>query len=178
MSSSTTANPLKGGCGCGHIRYRLTTTPLFIHCCHCTVCQTETGTGFALNALIEPSATILLSGSPTSIPTPSESGKGQLISRCPHCHVAVWSNYAGAGPFINFIRVGTLDLEARRSLSPDVHIYTRSKLPWVAIPEEARKVEEFYDLQELWPEESYQRWTALKPDADKWKAEGGRFYSK
>lgn len=172
--SSTTGKSLEGGCGCGHVRYRLTATPLFVHCCHCTVCQIETGTGFALNALIEASATVVLSGSPIKVATPSESGKGQLVSRCPHCQVAVWSNYGGAGPFIKFIRVGTLEPEARRSLSPDVHIFTRSKLSWVVIPEGENEFEEFYDVQKLWPEESYQRRMALMPEIDQWKADGGK----
>lgn len=172
--TTTTGKSVEGGCGCGHVRYRLTATPLFVHCCHCTDCQTETGTGFALNLMIEASAAVLTRGCPIKIATPSESGRGQLISRCPQCQVAVWSNYYAAGPAINTIRVGTLDLEARRSVSPDVHIYTRSKLPWVVIPDGARVFEEFYDIQELWPEESNQRLIALGPVIDQWKAEGGK----
>ncbi|KAK2762153.1 hypothetical protein FQN54_001161 [Arachnomyces sp. PD_36] len=173
--SSTSPQPLQGGCTCGHIRYKLTSAPLFVHCCHCTTCQTETGTGFALNAIIETSATVLLSGTPTAIATPSESGMGQLISRCPQCHVAVWSNYGGAGPFMNFIRVGTLDPEARRGILPDVHIYTKSKLPWVVIPEGAKKFEEFYDAKEQWPEESLSKMAAIMPEIKQWKSEGGNF---
>jgi hypothetical protein len=117
-----------GGCTCRFVRYRMTTGPLFVHCCHCRWCQRETRASFALNALVEADRVQLLQGEVEVINTPSNSGKGQRISRCPRCHIAVWSNYAGAGDAINFIRVGTLDEPDR--LSPDIHIYTASKQPW------------------------------------------------
>ena len=119
----------EGTCTCGHIRYRLTSEPLFVHCCHCTWCQRESGTAFALNAIIETDRVELLSGEVEIVDTPSASGKGQRISRCPICRVAVWSNYGGAGDAARFIRVGTL-LEPGR-LPPDIHIFTSTKQPWV-----------------------------------------------
>src|SRR6185369_581730 len=120
--------PLSGGCDCGTIRYRMETEPLFVHCCHCRWCQRETGASFALNAMIEADRVTLLGGEPEIVDTPSASGKGQKIARCPKCRVAVWSNYAGAGPSVHFVRVGTLDEPDR--LPPDIHIYTASKQPW------------------------------------------------
>ncbi len=145
----------EGRCTCGHVRYRLTSPPLFVHCCHCTWCQRETGTAFALNALIEADRVELLSGEVEIVDTPSASGKGQRISRCPICKVAVWSNYGGAGDLVRFIRVGTL-LEPDR-LPPDVHIFTSTKLPWVVLPEGAAVFDEYYRTSEQWPVESLER---------------------
>src|SRR5512141_1581924 len=98
-----------GGCTCHFVRYRMTTKPLFVHCCHCRWCQRETGASFALNALIEADRVRLLQGEVEVVDTPSESGKGQKIVRCPKCHIAVWSNYGGGGDVVRFVRVGTLD---------------------------------------------------------------------
>jgi hypothetical protein len=141
-----------GGCTCRCLRYRMTTRPLFVHCCHCRWCQRETGASFALNALIEADRVQLLQGEVEVINTPSNSGKGQKISRCPRCRIAVWSNYAGAGDTIHFIRVGTLDEPDR--LPPDIHIYTASKQPWVILPPDMPAVAEYYRASARWPRES------------------------
>jgi len=147
--------PLAGGCACGTIRYRLTCTPMIVHCCHCRWCQRETGASFALNALIETERVELESGDPQTVSTPSESGKGQKIIRCPLCFVALWSHYAGAGDAIAFIRVGTLDDPDR--LTPDVHIYTASKQPWVVLPKGVPAFEAFYERERVWSSESLAR---------------------
>jgi hypothetical protein len=151
--------PLEGGCTCRAIRYRMTSAPLFVHCCHCRWCQRETGSAFVLNAMIEANRVVLLSGTPEVVNTPSNSGKGQRISRCPTCRIAVWSNYAGAGDAIRFVRVGTLDNPDR--LPPDIHIFTSSKQPWVLLPEGTPAVPEFYDRKKYWPAESLARRQAL-----------------
>ena len=101
--------PIEGGCGCRHVRYRMTMTPLFVHCCHCRWCQRESGASFALNAMIESDRVELLAGEVEMVDTPSESGSGQKVARCPRCRIALWSHYAGAGPILKFVRVGTLD---------------------------------------------------------------------
>ena len=150
---------MEGGCTCGAVRYRMTSKPMFVHCCHCRWCQRETGASFALNAMIEADRVVLLRGSPEAVDTPSESGKGQKIVRCPDCHIALWSNYAGAGDALHFIRVGTLDEPDR--LTPDVHIYTASKQPWVVLPPGTPAFEEYYDRNKLWPKESLARRRAL-----------------
>jgi hypothetical protein len=136
----------------------MTSLPLIVHCCHCRWCQRETGTAFALNAVIEATRVTVESGRPELVHTPSHSGKGQKIYRCPQCKVAVWSHYAGGGDAFNFIRVGTL--EAPDRFPPDVHIYTASKQPWVALPQEARAFKEFYNPKEVWPQASLERWAA------------------
>jgi hypothetical protein len=153
--------PLDGGCTCRAVRYRLLAAPLFVHCCHCRWCQRESGSAFALNALIETSRMQILSGGPQLIDTPSASGAGQQIARCPRCQVAVWSHYAGAGAKASFVRVGTLD--DADALPPDVHIYTASKQPWVALPPGMPAFAEYYDARALWPAESLARRAALNP---------------
>lgn len=146
---------LEGGCDCRSIRYRLNDKPLIVHCCHCRWCQRETGSAFAVNALIESTRLELLERSPDRIDTPTNSGKGQQIFRCPQCRIALWSHYAGAGDAICFVRVGTLDKPEQ--LKPDVHIFTRSKQPWVVLPDETPAFEQYYRPDELWPPASLRR---------------------
>ena len=150
---------LAGGCTCGGVRYRLESAPLFVHCCHCTWCQRETGSAFVLNALIETARLAVVRGVPVLVDTPSESGGGQQIARCPRCHVALFSHYPGAGRKAAFVRVGTLDTPS--ALAPDVHIYTRSKLPWVALPPGVPAFEAYYEMSRLWPASSIERRRAI-----------------
>ena len=151
--------PLFGGCDCRAVRYSLESRPIFVQCCHCRWCQRETGASFALNAMIESDRVTLHAGEPELVDTPSASGKGQKIARCPKCRIAVWSNYAGAGPHVRFVRVGTLDEPDH--LPPDIHIFTASKQPWVVLPPHIPAVEEYYDLSKYWPSESLARREAL-----------------
>jgi hypothetical protein len=151
--------PLEGGCTCRAVRFRMMSKPLFVHCCHCTWCQRETGSAFALNAMIEADRVLLLCGDIEAVHTPSNSGKGQRITRCAQCRVAVWSNYAGAGDAIRFVRVGTLDQAYR--LAPDIHIFTSTRQPWLILPPDTPAVPEYYDRNAYWPTESLQRREAL-----------------
>jgi hypothetical protein len=150
---------MNGGCTCRAVRYRMTAKPLFVHCCHCRWCQRETGASFALNAMIESDRVVLLSGAPEVVLTPSNSGKGQKIARCPQCRIALWSNYGGAGDVVRFVRVGTLDKPDR--LPPDIHIFTSSKQPWVVLPRGTPAVKEYYDREKYWPKASLRRRLAL-----------------
>jgi hypothetical protein len=152
--------PLEGGCTCRAVRYRMTSGPLFVHCCHCRWCQRETGTAFALNAMIEADRVVLTAGEVEVVDTPSNSGKGQKIARCPKCRIAVWSNYGGAGDVVRFVRVGTLDEPDR--LPPDIHIFTASKQPWVVLPPGTPAMAEYYDLKEHWPAASQERRKAYR----------------
>ena len=149
-----------GGCACRHVRYRMTSRPLFVHCCHCRWCQRETGSAFVLNAMIEADRVRLLHGDVEIVATPSESGRGQRIARCPQCRVALWSNYGGGGDAIRFVRVGTLD--APDLLPPDVHIFTASKQPWVVLPPGTPAFAEFYRDADVWPAESLARREAVR----------------
>ena len=156
------APPFDGGCTCREVRYRMADRPLFVHCCHCRWCQRETGASFALNAMIEADRVTLLAGKPEMVNTPSNSGKGQKILRCPACRVAVWSHYAGAGERVSFVRVGTLDQPD--VMPPEVHIFTSSKQPWVVLPPRTPAVPEYYDRTVYWPAESLARREALLRD--------------
>ncbi len=148
-----------GGCDCGSIRYRMTRPPMFVHCCHCRWCQRESGSAFALNAMIEAAGVELLAGEPEIVATPSASGKGQKIARCPKCRIALWSNYAGAGDAVRFVRVGTLDDPDR--FPPDIHIFTSTKQPWVVLPPGTPAVPEYYERDTCWPRESLERRAAV-----------------
>ncbi|HET6801421.1 MAG TPA: GFA family protein [Casimicrobiaceae bacterium] len=147
--------PIEGSCTCRNVRYRMQTPPLFVHCCHCRWCQRETGAAFALNAMIEADRVVVMQGEPRIVATPSNSGRGQKITRCPTCWIALWSNYAGAGDAIRFVRVGTLDDPDR--LPPDIHIFTSTKQPWVTLAPGTPAVAEYYDRDRYWPAESLER---------------------
>lgn len=148
-----------GGCACGHLRYAVTGEALIIHCCHCTHCQRETGSAFATNFLVEADR-VLFDGETETVPTPSASGKGQRIVRCPKCRVAVSSHYPGGGDEFHFLRIGTMD--ERADLAPDVHIYTSTKQPWVVIPDDVPSFAEFYNPAEVWTDEMRVRWQEAK----------------
>ena len=166
--SAVAAFVAEGGCDCRHVRYRMESRPLFVHCCHCRWCQRESGASFALNAMVEADRVTVLAAGPELVDTPSASGEGQMIARCPTCRIAVWSNYAGAGPLLRFIRVGTLDEPDR--LPPDIHIFTASKQPWVVIPSDAHAVPEYYEREKYWPAESLARRLVLLPRIEAYQA--------
>ena len=162
------AFPVEGGCDCGRLRYRMEQRPLFVHCCHCRWCQRESGASFALNAMIEAEYVTGLREAPEWVHTPSQSGNGQLVARCASCKVAAWSHYAGAGPLVSFVRVGTLDNPDL--LPPDIHIFTRSRQPWVVLAEGTPAVPEYYDRERYWPAESLARRLALLPRIEAYQA--------
>ena len=151
---------LSGACACGAVRYRLTSAPMFVHCCHCLDCQKQTGGAFAINALIERDRIELGDGSrePVPVPVPTDSGRPHDIHRCPTCQTALWSDY-GRRRVVAFVRVSTLDTP--HAIAPDVHIFTRSKVPWVTLPADARQFDVYYDMQAEWPAASLARREAL-----------------
>ena len=156
----TDQSPFLGRCACGEVRYRMTASPMFVHACHCTECQRLTGSAFALNALIEADRVEILSGDPEPVAVTGTSGKPQTIHRCPHCRVALWSTYPGAGPKVRFVRVGTLEEPGR--IAPDIHIYTSTRLPWLTLPEGASAVPEYYSRKAVWPADSQERWRRVR----------------
>jgi hypothetical protein len=154
--------PAEGGCSCGAVRYRLTSEPLFTHCCHCLNCQRQTGSAFVINLLIEADRVELLAGDPRPVDAPRDDGSTQRIFRCPTCQVAVFSEYGR--PDVRFVRGGTLDDPL--GIAPDVHIYTRSKLPWIVLPESVPAFEVYYDTKALWPPASLERLKAILAPVD------------
>jgi len=149
--------PREGGCACRAVRYRLTSDPLFVHCCHCLNCQRQTGSAFVINLLIEADRVELLAGDPRPVDVPRDDGGNQRIYRCPDCQVAVFSEYGR--PEVRFVRAGTLDEPT--GVTPDVHIYTRSKVGWLTLPESAPAFEAYYDSKTLWPAASLERLQAV-----------------
>jgi hypothetical protein len=145
---------LNGGCACGEVRYRLASAPMFVHCCHCLNCQRHTGSAFVINLLVEATRVETLSGGPQPVTMPLNGGSPNRIFRCPKCQVAVWSEYGGRSE-VRFVRGGTLDDPS--AVSPDVHIYTRSKQPWVRLPESVPAFDAYYDPKTLWPAASLER---------------------
>lgn len=151
---------MEGGCSCGVIRYRMATAPMFVNCCHCRDCQRQTGSAFAINAIIEADRVEMLQGQPERVTLPTESGRPHDVYRCPTCQTALWSDY-GRRRVLLFLRVGTLDDPA--ALPPNVHIFTRSKLPWLPLPDDVPAVPVYYDMNALWPAASLARRRALLP---------------
>jgi hypothetical protein len=152
-----------GRCACGEVRYRLHDKPFAVHCCHCRDCQRETGSAFVINGLVETPHVEVTAGEPETVLTPSASGKGQRIVRCPTCKVALWSHYGGMGDKAAFVRVGTL--EDPDACPPQVHIFTRSKQPWFELPPDAAAYEIFYsrdDLETLFGRDGAARWRTLR----------------
>lgn len=146
----------EGGCACGKVRYSLMRPPMFVHCCHCRWCQRETGSAFALNALIESASVNCLGEVPKLTKIPSSSGHGQTFARCPKCLVALWSHYSGAGTAVSFVRCGTLDDPALAP--PDIHIYTSSKQDWMVVPDGIPTAAYYYDQNKYWPAASLARY--------------------
>lgn len=152
------AYPKQGQCCCGEVRYELRHKPMFVHCCHCSWCQRETGSAFAVNALVESLHVVPICGEVERISTPSSSGAGQDIMRCPRCKVALWSHYGAAREAVAFVRVGTLDYP--QQITPDIHIFTSSKQAWVLLSEDIPAVEEYYQRSKYWPHDSVCRYKA------------------
>ncbi|MCG3267265.1 GFA family protein [Yoonia sp. I 8.24] len=154
-----TIGPFVGGCACGHVRYEMASEPMIVHGCHCRWCQRESGASFAVNALIESDRVTVTKGEVSEIMTPSQSGLGQRFARCPSCHVTLWTNYlsmrGGLGEVVRFVRVGTLDNPD--PFSPDVHIFTSTKQPWVILPPDVPAFEEYFTIRDIWSPESLTR---------------------
>jgi hypothetical protein len=158
VAEKSMSAPREGGCSCGAVRYRLTSDPLFTHCCHCLNCQRQTGSAFVVNLLIETDRVELLAGTPQPVEVPRDDGSTQTIFRCPTCQVALFSQYTH--PAVRFVRAGTLDDPT--TVTPDVHIYARSKVNWVTLPDSVPAFEAYYDTNVLWPDASLERLEALR----------------
>ncbi|MFM2282377.1 MAG: hypothetical protein RLZZ444_4608 [Pseudomonadota bacterium] len=151
-----------GQCFCGEVRFRMHGKPMFIHCCHCTDCQRQTGSAFALNGMIETECLEITAGEPVATRMRTDSGYPHDIYRCDTCQTALWSDYGGR-QWLRFVRITTL--ADGGDLVPDVHIYTRSKLPWVGLPASAQTFDGYYDAKTVWPPEAMARLKAARAKA-------------
>jgi hypothetical protein len=157
LDSRDVSGGREGGCACGTVRYRLASEPLFVNCCHCLNCQRQTGSAFVVNLLIETDRVEIVAGEPQPVEAPRDDGSAQLIFRCPTCHVAVFSEYGW--PEVRFVRGGTLDEPS--AVTPDAHIFTKSKLPWLTLPGDTPAFDVYYDSRTLWPAASLERLDAI-----------------
>jgi len=160
MTDTALQPPFDGGCACGEVRYRMHAPPMYVHCCHCTRCQRETGAPFAHHAMIEFTALSVLKGDPDYVLVPTDSGNKHWVARCPTCRTAMWNEHGTRRAITRYVRVGTLDTPA--ACPPLAHIFTRSKQPWLTLPEGVRQYAAYYDASRTWPKERLQRYEAAK----------------
>jgi hypothetical protein len=153
-------DPADGGCACGGLRYRMEREPLFVHACHCTRCQRETGGPFAHHAMLEFSAMTLLQGKPDFVKVPTDSGNTHWVARCPQCRTALWNEHGSRRAVTRYVRVGTLDEPGR--FAPQAHIFVRSRQPWVVLDAAAPAFKAYYDAAKLWPQASLRRHAEAK----------------
>jgi hypothetical protein len=155
-----TGSLIEGGCDCGAARYRLASPPLFVHCCHCTVCQRHSGTAFAMNAPIESDRLMLLQGELSRHPPDrsADDGETSVVVRCKACAGLLWSHHPAYGEAVALVYAGTLDRAA--DFPPGAHCFVRSKHPWLRLPEGVPTAEGYYDMDACWPEASKRRLAA------------------
>ena len=149
----------EGGCTCGAVRYRATGEPMMVHNCHCRLCQQQTGSTSVVNAFFEGERVTLLQGELTEHEVKTGSGGAHTICRCARCGVAVWSWYSRLGRLSYGVRVGTLDDPG--TVTPDVVIFTESRMPWVALPEGIPAFGQYYDVREVLAPDNLDRLMAL-----------------
>jgi len=164
MASKPTTSPadapLDGGCACGALRYCMHSAPMFVHCCHCTRCQRETGGPFAHHAMIEFDRMSLLCGEPEFVLVPTDSGGRHWVARCPQCRTALWNEHGSRKAVTRYVRVGTLDAPDR--CPPLAHIFVRSKQRWVPLAPDIPVFEAYYVATKVWPAASLARYAAAK----------------
>ena len=146
---------LSGGCACQAIRYKLTASPLIVHACHCRDCQRITGGPFVINIWIERKSVETSTGVPKSFRLAGGTGQHHDVFFCAGCGTYLWSRYHGAPGDALFVRAGTLDKP--EAVRPDVHIFTKSKLPWLELPAGVPSFKTFYKIDKVWSPESLKR---------------------
>ena len=119
-----------GSCHCGFITIEGEADPEKVQICHCTDCQTGTGSAFRVSVPV-PGTTFRMSGTPTSyLKTTADSGKPRVQAFCPRCGSPIYSTTPGEGPQPSYtVRVGIL--RQRGEFEPRRQNWFRSALPWV-----------------------------------------------
>lgn len=127
-----TEDILHGGCNCGAVRYRISAAPLAVVACHCTQCRRQSGAAYSVNLVVRAN-TMIVEGVPASWED-RDTGSGAPLARehCGRCGSPIRS-VPSASPKFVAVKAGTLDDPS--AYAPELHIWTRSKLPWVTIPE-------------------------------------------
>lgn len=148
-----------GGCGCGHTRYQVAGSPIFVNNCHCTQCQHQTGSTSVVNAFFEAERVTLLQGTLSENTVKAGSGGPHILVRCGACGVALWSYYPRLGRLGLGLRVGTLDDAG--AFRPDAVIFTEEAMPWVSFPPDIPRFSRSYAHAEILPPERMARLSAL-----------------
>jgi len=126
-----------GGCHCRALRYTITQPPLWAYVCHCTDCQSLSGSAFAMGVVV-PAAAFTLAGTPRLVPRVLGSGTISYRWICPECGIWVCGGSkldALASTEKRVVRAGTFDDTSW--IKPTLHFWTRSARPWVILPEDA-----------------------------------------
>jgi hypothetical protein len=140
---------IAGACACGEIQFRLTGAPIVTHACHCTQCQRETGSAFAVNLMIEADRLVVDAGAPERT--------GDDVAACPRCQTRLWAYHRMFGEKAVFVKAGVLS----RGRAPDVHCFTSTKQPWLPLPEGVPAYAENYDFEAVLSAEARSRAQAL-----------------
>jgi hypothetical protein len=119
---------IDGGCHCGHIAYEAQVDAERVGICHCTDCQTLSGSAFRTFVLAPKETFRLLTGTPKLYVKTAESGAQRLQAFCPECGSPIYSAEPDNPSFFS-IRAGTA--RQRKELVPKVQIWCRSALPWL-----------------------------------------------
>lgn len=131
---------------------------MFTHACHCLDCQRSTGSAFVIHAVIA-QKDLTITGETRAGSFPTGSGAGSKLHFCTSCGTFVWAQYLYHQVPVIALRTGTLDNP--HAVSPQAHIFVRSKQPWVSLPAEVPTFEQAYDRAQVWPPESVARYESL-----------------
>jgi hypothetical protein len=149
---------LTGGCACGSVRYQIKDEPMFTHACHCLDCQRTTGSAFVIHTVVARDD-FAVEGDTRTATLPTGSGAGCDLTFCSECGTYITVRYRYHPVPVIAVRSGTLDDTGK--VTPQAHIFTRSKQSWLSLPEDAPAFEEAYDRTQVWPADSVARYEGL-----------------
>ncbi len=129
-----------GGCHCGNITYEAEIDPAKVVICHCTDCQTLSGSAFRTVALTYQDAFTLRSGEPKIYVKTAQSGAKRQQSFCPECGTPIYSTADEAGPKIYGLRIGSI--RQRDELVPQLQLWSRSQQHWLDELSAIRRVDQ------------------------------------
>lgn len=130
---------IDGRCHCGYVSYEAEVDPEKVMICHCTDCQTLSGSAFRTVALTQEGTFKLRSGELKIYVKTGESGTKRAQSFCPRCGTPISSSPVGDDPKAHIVRVGTA--RQRNQLVPKVQLWTRSAQHWVDGLTSIRRIE-------------------------------------